>query len=153
MTRKHETRKRTSRTSSTPLIIILVCIATVIAIIFLTKERTSNVSPTSTGDAEIVLDSLLEEGKPVFAFYHSTDCYTCKVMMATVAEVFPEYEGSLAIVDVNVYDPANQNLLREEKIQSIPTQVFYNRAGESIVIIGVMEPDVLRQQLDTLTDG
>ncbi len=153
MSRKHVMQKRRTKTSNIPLIIILGCIAVVTGIILLTKENTSNVSPTTTGDAEILLDQLLDEGKPVFVFYHSTDCYTCKVMMATVAEVYPEYEDGVELVDVNVYDPANQSLLQEAQIHSIPTQVFYDNQGESTVIIGVMEPDVLRQRLKSLADG
>jgi thiol:disulfide interchange protein len=74
-------------------------------------------------------------------------------MMATVAEIYPEFEAGVALVDVNVYDPANQNLLQEAQIHSIPTQVFYDNKGESTLIIGVMEPDVLRQRLKILADG
>ena len=153
MARKHIVRKKKSKSVNTPLIIVLACIAVVIGIILINKEKPSSASTSATGEAEITLARLIEEGEPVFVFYHSTDCYTCKVMMATVAEVFPEYEDSIELVDVNVYDPANQNLLQKAQIRSIPTQVFYNNKGESTVIIGVMEPDALRLRLKGLIDG
>ncbi|MBA3074126.1 MAG: thioredoxin family protein [Anaerolineae bacterium] len=153
MTRKHLTRKKTTNKANIPLIVILGCLAVVISVILLSKVGDSKATPASTGVADSMLESFIEEGKPVFVFYHSTDCYTCKVMMATVAEIYPEFQGVVALIDVDVYDPANQNLLRAKQIRSIPTQVFYDNKGESTVIIGVMEPDALRQLLNTLTEG
>lgn len=153
MARKHIVRKKKPKSVNTPLIIVLACFAVVTGIILINKERPSSASTSATGEAEVTLARLIEEGEPVFVFYHSTDCYTCKVMMATVAEIYPEYEHGVALVDVNVYDPANQNLLREAQIHSIPTQVFYNKNGESTVIIGVMEPNALRLRLEGLIDG
>lgn len=153
MTRNHTLQKKHTKTPNIPIIVILGCLAVVISVILLSKIGDTKVAPASTGDAEILLETLIKEGKPVFVFYHSTDCHSCQVMMATVEEVYPEYEDSVTLVDVNVYDTANQNLLQKEQIHSIPTQVFYNNKGESTVIIGIMEPDALRQQLGTLVDG
>jgi len=152
-TRKHITQKSKKSNPKVPLIIVITMFIVVIGIIFLTKGQTSKNTPESNGLAEAALDQLLAEGKPTFVFYHSTDCYTCKVMMATVAEIYPEFKDSVALVDVNVYDESNQNLLQKAQIRSIPTQVFFDSTGKSTVIIGVMEPDVLRQHLVTLAGG
>ncbi|OJX47150.1 MAG: hypothetical protein BGO78_16870 [Chloroflexi bacterium 44-23] len=153
MPRKHLIRKSKSSNPKIPLIIVLTSFFVVIGIILLTKGQSSQDTSGSNGQAEVMLNQLIASGKPTFVFYHSTDCYTCKVMMATVAEIYPEYKDYIALVDVNVYDPANQNLLQEAQIHSIPTQVFYNKDGESTVIIGVMEPNVLRLRLEGLIDG
>ena len=112
-TRKHITQKSKKSNPKVLLIIVITMFIVVIGIIFLTKGQTSKNTPESNGLAEAALDQLLAEGKPTFVFYHSTDCYTCKVMMATVAEIYPEFKDSVALVDVNVYDESNQNLLQK----------------------------------------
>ena len=148
--RKHITQKSKKSNPKVPLFIVITMFIVVIGIIFLTKEQNSKNIPESNGLAEAALDQLLAEGKPTFVFYHSTDCYTCKVMMATVADVYPEFQESVALVDVNVHDAGNQNLLQKAQIHSIPTQVFIDSEGKSSVIIGVMEPEVFRQYLASL---
>ncbi len=46
----------------------------------------------------------------------------------------------------------NENLLRRAGISSIPTLVFIDRNGEGQVSIGVIEAEVLRQQLTALKE-
>ena len=74
------------------------------------------------------------------------------VMMETVDQVYPEFKQDVALVDVNVYDPQNENLLRRGGIYSIPTLVFIDRNGASQVSIGVIEAEALRQQLTALKE-
>jgi len=73
-------------------------------------------------------------------------------MMATVAQVYPEFKDNLALVDVDVYDSQNANLLRRARINSIPTLVFIDRKGQVKVSIGVMQADQLRTQLRILQE-
>lgn len=153
MPRKHLIRKSKSSNPKIPLIIVLTSFIVVIGIILLTKGQSSQDTSGSDGQAEVMLNQLIASGKPTFVFYHSTDCYTCKVMMATVAEIYPEFQDAVALVDVNVYDASNQNLLQKAQIRSIPTQVFIDGTGKSTVIIGVMEPEVFRQHLANLAGG
>ncbi len=109
--------------------------------------------PAAPETAEEQLDQLLAAGQPVLAFFHSNNCVQCTRMMAIVDQVYPEFAGSVALVDVNVYDARNQRLLQKVKLQFIPTQIFYDRAGRSQTIVGVMQPEQLRQQLQTLGGG
>lgn len=108
---------------------------------------------TPAGTAEEQLDQLLAAGRPVLAFFHSNNCVQCTRMIAIVEQVYPEFAASVALVDVNVYDARNRNLLQEAQIQFIPTQIFYDRAGRSQTIVGVMQPEQLRQQLQALSGG
>lgn len=80
-------------------------------------------------------------------------CFECTRMIAIVEQVYPEFAGSVALVDVNVYDAQNQRLLQEVKLQFIPTQIFCDRAGRSQTTVGVMQPEQLRQQLQALSEG
>lgn len=150
MSKKNLQNKKHKSNSKIPLIIVITSLFVVVAIILLIKSGTTEDQPTGSSNAEATLEQLLSEGKPTFVFYHSTDCNTCKIMMATVAEIYPEFQESVALVDVNVYDSINQNLLQKAQIHSIPTQVFIDSEGNSSVIIGVMEPEVFRQYLASL---
>ncbi len=90
------------------------------------------------------LERLLAAGQPTLAFYHSNNCVQCTRMMEIIADVYPEFEGSVALVDVDVYDPQNNALLLQAGIHSIPTQIFYNAAGEGKLTVGAMPAQVFR---------
>jgi thiol:disulfide interchange protein len=102
---------------------------------------------------ETQLDRLLAGSQPTLAFFHSNTCYQCVQMTGIVDRVYPEYAQSVALVDVNVYDERNGNLLRRAGIRVIPTLIFFDRQGRGQVVTGVMQPDQLRQQLQTISGG
>ena len=153
MPKRYKSSKKQAFTSKVPLIIVLTLFIVIVGIILLTKGQDNDNVVTTSGENEAMVEQFLEAGKPTFVFFHSTDCYTCKVMMETVAAVYPEFQDTVALVDVDVYDSSNQNLIQKAQIRSIPTQVFFDSSGISTVIIGVMEPDVLRRHLVTLAGG
>ena len=147
-------KKNYSKSSPWPKIFILAGIALIITVIIIVKNQSVE-QPGSTANqtAEALLDQYLEEGKPIFVFFHSNNCQSCIDMIAVVNQVYPDYKNSVALVDVNVYDPANQNLLRRANIYSIPTQVFIDRTGQGKVAMGVMTPEDFRTQLLALAEG
>ena len=102
------------------------------------------------GTSEEQVDHYLEVGQAAFVFFHSDNCQSCIDMMGIVDEVYPEFQAVLPIVDVNVYDPLNQNLLRRAGVTGIPTQVFLAADGTGKIAVGVMNPDELRAQLSLL---
>jgi thiol:disulfide interchange protein len=71
-------------------------------------------------------------------------------MIDIVDQVYPEYAQSVRLVDVNVYDPNNKALLRRVGLQYIPMLLFLDHNGNGKSVVGVMEADLLRQQLNTL---
>lgn len=71
--------------------------------------------------------------------------------MDIVAQVHPEFQEQVVLIDVDVYDQRNANILRREALQAIPTLVFYNRAGERYLHIGVLPADQLRNVFQTLS--
>ena len=147
-------KKNYSKSSHWPKIFILAGIALIITVIIIVKNQSVE-QPGSTANqtAEALLDQYLEEGKPTFVFFHSNNCQSCIDMIAIVDQVYPEFEDKIALVDVNVYDSANQDLLRRAKIYSLPTQVFIDRAGQGKVTMGVMTPEDFRTQLLALSKG
>ncbi len=102
---------------------------------------------------EAQLERLLTAGQPTLAFFHSNNCVQCIKMMEVVAQVYPEFNDSVALVDVNVYDRANASLLQRAQIRAIPTQIFFDRTGQGWVIMGSMTPDQFREQMRTLAGG
>lgn len=99
------------------------------------------------------LDQALEAGQPTLAFFHSLDCDPCIRAMEVVDEVFPAYEGSIVLVDVNVSDTANHPLLRRVGLRTIPAFYVYNQSGEVRVYYGVPHAEELDAVLGELVGG
>ena len=105
------------------------------------------------GLPEQQLDQLLADKRPTLAFFHSNTCQQCIEMTQIVQQVYPEFAGSVALVDVNVYDDRNARLLQRASIRVIPTLAFFDREGKGQVVTGVMQPAQLRQALQALGGG
>lgn len=133
-----------------PTLLILAGIALLLIAVFALKGGSN---PSTASALESQLDQALAAKRPTFVFLHSTDCIPCKAMMDTVAEVYPDFQDSVVLIDVDIYDQSNQNLMRREQLQSIPTLVFYDSKGKRQVFIGVMQPDQFRDTLTQLVAG
>ena len=90
------------------------------------------------------LTQALAGGKPALVFMHSTTCQSCKDMMKVVDQVYPEFAGQVALVDVDVNDNANGPLMQKLGLRYIPTIVVYNREGKASQNVGAMKPDAFR---------
>lgn len=115
------------------------------------SQAPATASPNELPEAQ--LERLLAAGQPTLAFFHSNNCVQCIKMMRIVEQVYPEFAASVALVDVNVYDQSNASLLQRAGIRAIPTQIFFNRDRQGQVVMGAMDPDQFRQQLQTLAGG
>ena len=73
-------------------------------------------------------------------------------MTEIVQQVYPDFADAVALVDVNVYDERNRDLLQRAGIRVIPTLIFIDRTGQGQGYTGVMEPDALRAELETLAE-
>ena len=115
-------------------------------------EATTLAQPAAAGVLlpEDQLDEHLAAGRPVLAFFHSNTCAQCIRMTEIVAQVYPDYADSVALVDVNVYDQRNRNLLGRVGIQVIPTLIFIDRDQQGQGYTGVMPAETLREQLELL---
>ncbi len=147
---KHSKRKpRASK--NPPTLLILAGIALLLVAVFAFKNIDN--SPASAAPLESQLDEALTAKQPTFVFLHSLDCIPCKEMMNTVAHVYPEFQDLVVLIDVDVYDQSNQNLMRRERLQSIPTLVFYDKQGARQVFIGSMQADQFRDVMTQLAAG
>lgn len=150
MPKSNRAKRKYRPAKNPPTLLILAGIALLLIAIFLVKGGDSASTATAL---ESQLDEALAAKRPTFVFLHSLDCIPCKEMMGVVAEVYPEFQDAVALIDVDVYDKNNQNILRREQLQSIPTLVFYDSKGKRQVFIGVMQPDQFRDTLTQLAAG
>jgi thiol:disulfide interchange protein len=145
-------RKKVHKSSQVPQ---YVTIGGVILLIVLVLSFKFNNQPEASSNFSILpetqLEEALEAGKPTLAFFHSDDCQQCIIMIDTVEQVFPEFSTSVTLIDINVYDPNNEPLLRRVELQYIPTLVFFDENGKGEPYVGVMTVDELRQHLISIT--
>jgi thiol:disulfide interchange protein len=141
-------KKPPLRKQPSTLLILTGVILLLIAIFTLKGGGDAPVS--SAPSLEEQLDQALKNGRPTFVFLHSLECIPCKEMMEVVAQVYPEFQETVVLIDVDVYDPRNANLLQRERLQAIPTLVFYDAKGERQVMLGVLQPEQFRATLQTL---
>ncbi|MFP4345802.1 MAG: thioredoxin family protein [Anaerolineales bacterium] len=110
-------------------------------------------APREGESPEAHLDRLLEEQQPVLAFFHSMTCYQCTEMARIVEQVYPDFAGQIALVDVNVRDDANRSLLQRAGIRVIPTVVFVDRTGQGEMVTGMVPAEELQEKLASLAAG
>jgi thioredoxin-like negative regulator of GroEL len=139
-------------------IAILAGIAVLVVVLVTAKGQpagpSSSPGPIAVSEApEATLDRALAASQPTLAFFHSTTCASCIEMTAIVAAVYPEFQGKVTLVDVDVYEDRNEALLSRARIVSIPTLVLFDRAGTSQWYPGVMDAAQLRQRLQALAGG
>lgn len=131
---------------------ILIALAAIVIVILGSKALTSEES-TWTQLPEDQLDRALAASQPTLAFFHSLNCDPCIRAMQVVDEVYPTYEESIVLVDVNVSDTANHDLLRRVGVRTIPAFFFYDRFGEVQILYGVPQADQLRAKFRELGIG
>jgi len=150
-----KSKRHHHKSSHLPQILAIAGLVILVLAIFLIKGNLQAAEPTSDPNvsAETQLDQALADHQPVLAFYHSNNCKQCLIMIDTVNEVYPDFSTSIALVDINVYDQQNQNLLQRVGLQFIPTLIFYDRNGQSETRVGVMEAELLHQNLTALVEG
>lgn len=142
-------KRRPQRQKAHPKWWILSAIGLAIVAVLLAKPRTA--LPVDAGLApDALLEQALAAGHPVLVFYHSLDCHSCVEMMEVVAEVYPEFEATVDLVDVNVYDPSSEAVIRWGGIRYIPTLVFVDRGGGREVKVGTMTLEALQEGLGAL---
>ncbi len=152
-------KRRAESKTLWPQITVVAGVVILIVGVLLAKQMMSGALPTSAPPQaahlpsdlpEQQLSQLLAKKRPTLAFFHSNTCQQCIEMTGIVQQVYPEFAGSVALVDVNVHDERNARLLQVIRIRVIPTLVFYDRDGQAQTTIGVMQPAQLRQALKAL---
>jgi thioredoxin 1 len=76
------------------------------------------------------LEEALANGKPTVAEFGATTCIPCKAMKPVLEGIVAEYGDriNLSFIDVRY----NSSLTTKYKISLIPTQVFFDSAGQEV---------------------
>lgn len=148
-------KRRPKKASGQPRLLIVAGVLGVAALVLLLKGGAKDpAGGAASGELPAAqLQAALSEGRPTLAFFHSTTCDQCIEMTGIVADVYPEFDDSITLVDVNVYDERNAALLDQMRIQYIPTLILFDRAGNGRIAVGVMDAAVLREALTALAEG
>jgi thioredoxin-like negative regulator of GroEL len=152
---KKKYKKRRRQPSRMPQFFILGGLLVLAAAILVLKEKPQPAPLASNSDmlAEVQLDLALDARQPVLAFFHSNNCQQCLIMVDTVAQIYPQFQDAVTLVDIDVYDEQNSALLQRVRLQYIPTLIFFDRNGQAEPYIGVMEASQLSSKLAALAEG
>lgn len=143
---KNMPTRRHIKSSSLAQILVITGVLTQAAVIVLSRKQNGTQAAFSGESPGTQFQNAITEHRPILAFFHSLNCILCKEMTAIVAQDYPEFQGSIVLVDVDVYDRRNARLIQETGIHAIPTFVFYNRQGSRQVSIGVLQADQLQRK-------
>ena len=153
MPKKRYHKKKKNNLARILIVVGVLALAVVVLLLKAGNNPQAQTADTSSNLPATQLQNALAEHRPTLAFFHSYNCQQCIVMMEIVGQVYPEFADSIVLVDVNVYDGRNAPLLQKVGLQYIPTLIFYDRAGQGQVSVGVMEAEQLRQTLAALAGG
>lgn len=121
------------------LVIALTGICVAVAVIFIVKGGGDAVQPAEAAETDL----------PKIVDYGSMLCLPCKEMAVILEEVKREYAGRVSVEIVDVYD--NYDEAMAVGIQVIPTQIFYDAAGNEVFRhTGVMTKAEIVEQLERM---
>jgi thiol:disulfide interchange protein len=148
-----KTKRRQYKSRPSPQLFILSGFLILLVALLVYKEIPGSDPPGSGSNIlpEVQLERALQAHQPVLAFFHSNTCENCLIMVDTVAQVYPQYQDQITLVDINVYDEQNQALLRQVRLQYIPTLIFFDRNGQAEPFIDVMDASQLSSKLAALS--
>jgi len=119
----------------------------------LTVKYTLPGAESGSRSAQEKLDDLMSEGKPVMVFFYSDACRSCQELKAVMNEVYPDFQNSVALVEVNVYEEENQELVEQTGVQITPTTLFIDASGHKLLVPETMTAEELRARLAVLAGG
>jgi hypothetical protein len=92
----------------------------------------------------------LGERKPTLAFFHSNNCYSCLVMVDMVELIHPEFAEQVPWWILMCTTRAIRIAAQMPVLPPFLPWYLSVLKGEAEVIMGIMEEDQLRQQLQNI---
>lgn len=88
--------------------------------------------------------------EPRWLLFHSTSCEACEEMVSLSSNLKEEYKGRVEFINVEISDVSNEKVVKQYKVNFIPTSVFEVKGKEAITRIGAISEDELRVILDNM---
>ena len=111
--------------------IVLIVVAGIITA-KITRSRIGGPEKTAPKSPRAALEAALADHKPVWLLIHSTMCIPCIEMEKVSARLKPAFKGRIEFVNVIVDDPNAADVLKEYKIELIPTSYFIDGSGKVV---------------------
>lgn len=109
-------------------------------------EEVDNMS--SSASAELIAKAR-QDGESMWLLFRSTTCIPCVEMQKLFDQLQPEYEDKVHFIAIDVNNRENMELLKNWKIQYIPTTFIVDSAGNvSYQNVGVIPTEDLKKELD-----
>jgi thioredoxin 1 len=91
-------------------------------------------------------NDVLKSEKPVLVDFWAEWCGPCRAMLPTVAVLAKEYEGSAAIVKLNVDE--NPSTPQAYGVRGIPTMILFKDGKEVERVVGTAPKESLSRLID-----
>lgn len=103
----------------------------------------------------LIPSSIAFSGPQIIKF-SSPMCYECQEMEKIFEEVYPNFSNKVSLrkIDVTAKDKETQQLIREYRVQLVPTCVFIDKNGEVVrKTEGAIQPKILENYIREQLNG
>jgi thioredoxin-like negative regulator of GroEL len=116
-------------------------------------ESQPSISITSArNDFASDYNTALSSGKPIFVYFHTTTCPSCKAFSPVIEKVMPDYKDKVVFVNAYVdLDSAAWSMATDRGFEYVPTSLFLKAGGGTDTsFVGPMTENELRRKLSTM---
>ncbi len=92
-------------------------------------------------------------GQPLVVYFHSPDCSSCAQVKEALDEVYPEFNNTVALLDLDVTNRRERAFVDASGVITTPTLLFIYSSGAEKRITGEISPEALRAELTALAGG
>lgn len=92
----------------------------------------SSVASTASTTPPETVSPIKGTGLPQLVDIGSDSCVPCQMMAGELEELARQHAGSVEVVILDVYDKANEDLVRQVGVRVIPTQLFIDPDGKEL---------------------
>jgi len=90
-------------------------------------------------------EEIMNAGKPAVVDFWAAWCGPCRMMHPIIEELAKDMEGEAVVGRCNVDE--NQGLAMKYNVTAIPTLVVFKDGKQVDTLVGVTQPEVLKQKL------